>query len=81
MGNVKRLVKLIRAFLEGNTSMSHVSEIEGEFARLLDNNERFSDLQYALAMYQGESESHRYEFEHLRIECAWAIEELERETR
>ena len=81
MSDVTRLVTLMRAFLDGDTSMSHVSEIESEFARQLDDDERFSDLQYALAMYQGESEVHRDDFERLRIECAWAVKELERQAR
>jgi len=78
MSDTRRLVTLIRGFLDGSDSMSHVAEIEGEFAQHLDDGERFSGLAYALAVYRGTF--HEEDVQRLRLECAWSIKELEREA-
>ena len=47
---------MLEAFISGSQrSRDYVQSIETEFARHLDEDSRFEDLQYALAMYQGHS--------------------------
>jgi hypothetical protein len=48
-----KLIQMIDAFIAGESrSRDFVSQMEGEFAASgLDDDEQFSDLQYALAMF------------------------------
>jgi hypothetical protein len=68
------LVDLMEAFIHGrDRSASHVRAMESEFAQWLDEDERFEDLQYALAMFGADE----YDGEDpLAKECAWAIRTL-----
>jgi hypothetical protein len=48
------LAVMLEAFISGQQqSRDYVRSIETEFARHFDEDSRFEDLQYALAMYQG----------------------------
>jgi hypothetical protein len=70
----QRFLDLMEAFVAGrDRSQRHVREMEGEFAQQFDEDERFEDLQYALAMFGADD----YDMEdHLVKECAWAIRTL-----
>jgi hypothetical protein len=75
--SVDQLIRLMQAFLAGATSLEDAATLEGEFARCgLDDDETYSDLQYALAMYRGPG--HEDSLQALRRECKWAIEQLAR---
>jgi hypothetical protein len=73
-GRCQRLVDLMEAFVSGqDRSRRHVREMEGEFAQQLDQDERFEDLQYALAMFGADG----YDMEDRLVrECAWALKTL-----
>jgi len=56
------LAGMLDAFVSGQQqSRDYVQSIETEFARHFDEDSRFEDLQYALAMYQG----HAFDVEQL----------------
>ena len=59
----------MEAFVSGqDRSVRHVREMEGEFAQQLDQDERFEDLQYTLAMFGADG----YDVEEQLVkECAW----------
>ena len=67
---------MIDSFIAGKENCRgtiYVAQIEGEFAHAgLDDNSEFSDLQHALAMYQG-SES---DVRSLRDKAMWASRKL-----
>jgi hypothetical protein len=69
-----RLVDLMEAFVScRDRSQRHVREMEGEFARQLDADQRFEDLQYALAMFGANG----YDMEApLATECSRALNTL-----
>jgi hypothetical protein len=70
------LIQMLEAFIEGKDQARgtiFVREMEGEFARLgLDDEEDFSDLQHAFAMYRGHDEDVR----DLRSEATFAVRRL-----
>ena len=70
----RRLAGLMEAFVSGqDRSVRHVREMEGEFAQQLDQDERFEDLQYTLAMFGADG----YDVEDQLVkECAWALKTL-----
>lgn len=75
-GNSLRLQQLMEIYVSGrDRSAPHVREIEGEFvAEGLDDDDRFSDLQYALAMFGADG---RDDIEQLLVrECGWAMKTL-----
>ena len=73
MKNNTRLIRMMTEFVStGIRAKRPVQEMEGEFASLYDEDERFEDLQYALAMYDGTEENHRA----LITECKWALRVL-----
>ncbi len=48
----KQFVQLLEKFISGrDRSPSHVAMIEGEFSKYFDDDPRFADLQYELAMF------------------------------
>jgi hypothetical protein len=57
------LIRMLEAFIHGENvhrGIAFVREIEGEFARSeLDDEDEFSDLLHALAMYRGREEDIR----------------------
>jgi hypothetical protein len=71
-----KLVRMLEAFVEGRGQTRGtitVREIEGEFARLgLDEEEEFSDLQHAFAMYRG----HEADIRHLKTLATVTIRRL-----
>jgi hypothetical protein len=71
-----RLVEMLTAFVEGKArSLSFAGEIETEFARTgLDEEEDFSELQHALALYRGTEADEQV----LEREARWAIQQLSR---
>ena len=71
----QQLVDLMEAYVSGaGRSQQHVSEMEGEFAKHLDDDERFENLQYALAMVGADG----YDSEgDLERECIWALKTLD----
>jgi hypothetical protein len=70
----ERLVELMRVFVSGrDRSPDHVREMEGEFAQRIDDDERFDDLEYALAMFGADDCDME---DQLVKECAWAIRTL-----
>jgi hypothetical protein len=72
---VDQLVHVMQAFLDGATSLEHVSALEGAFAACdLDDDEAYADLGHALAMYRGAG--YDDDVTALRHECAWAIRQL-----
>ncbi len=70
------LVHMLESFIEGKDQARgtvFVREIEGEFARLgLDDDEEFSDLRHAFAMYRGREEDVR----DLKSEATFAVSRL-----
>jgi hypothetical protein len=64
----------MEAFVSGrDRSLRHVREMEREFAQQLDEDERFENLQYALAMFGADG----YDMvDPLVKECAWALQTL-----
>jgi hypothetical protein len=73
MKDDSRLIQLMTDFVSnGIRATLPVREIEGEFAALYDDDERFTDLRDALAMYDGTEENHRV----LIAECKWALKVL-----
>jgi len=73
MKDNRQFIHLVTDFVAAdNRAMQPVREIEGEFAELYDDDERFEDLQYVLAMYDGSEENHK----RLMSECRWALREL-----
>ncbi len=70
------LVQMLERFIESEgepRGTTFVREIEGEFARTgLDEEEEFSDLQHALAMYRGYEEDVRT----LKHEASFAVRRL-----
>jgi hypothetical protein len=73
------LVDRLRAFLSGATSSNEVDALEGAFAGVLDNDERYVDLQHALAMYRGPH--HPQDVDALRRECEWVLDALTKAQR
>ena len=72
--HLTQLIELMEAFVKGrDRSRSMVREIEGEFALSLDDDGRFEDLQYALAMFGAEGFDME---EQLVDECKWALKTL-----
>jgi hypothetical protein len=50
------LAAMLEAFVSGQQrSREYIQSLETEFARHVDEDSRFEDLQYALAMYDGHS--------------------------
>jgi len=74
-----KLIQMIDAFISGeNRSRDFVGQMEGEFAASgLDDDERFSDLQHALAMFGAGSREDDEKV--LADECRYALRLL-RET-
>jgi hypothetical protein len=70
----ERLANLMEVFISGeDRSPVLVREMEREFSQQLDDDERFADLQYALAMFGADG----YEMEaQLVRECSWALKTL-----
>src|SRR4051812_9943840 len=70
----EHLVELMEAFIRGlDRSQRLVRDLEGEFAQLLDEDEGFEDLQYALAMFGADG----YDMEDRLVkECTWALKTL-----
>jgi hypothetical protein len=76
----QKLVEMMDAFVSGRSrSRDFVGQIEGEFATSpLDEDERFRDLQLALAMFgAGEREADE---KMLAGECKYALRVLREET-
>jgi hypothetical protein len=71
-----KLIQMIEAFIVGESrSRDFVSQMEGEFAANgLDDDERFSDLQYALAMFGAGSREDDEKM--LADECRYALKLL-----
>ena len=69
----QKLITMMEAFVSGQSrSCDFVNQMEGEFATsYLDDDERFSDLQFALAMY-GASDRNGDE-RTLADECKYAL--------
>ena len=69
----QKLITMMEAFLSGQSrSRDFVRQMEGEFATSdLDDDERFSDLQLALAMF-GASDR-EYDEKMLAGECKYAL--------
>jgi hypothetical protein len=76
----QKLIAMMEAFISGQSrSRDFVREMEGEFATSdLDDNERFSDLQLALAMF-GAGDREQDE-KMLAGECKYALRLLREET-
>jgi len=74
----QRFVQLLEAFVAGrNRSREHVAAIETEFSQHFDDDPRFTDLQYELAMYGA--------YDHpgdaaLVKECEWALKLLQADS-
>ena len=70
----QRFVELLEAFVAGrNRSRQHVSAIERESAEHFDDDPRFLDLQYELAMFGADD----YPGNALVKECEWALKLLQ----
>ena len=67
---------MLESFIDGKDQARgtiFVREIESEFARLgLDDEEEFSDLQHAFAMYRG----HEEDIRNLKSESTFAVRRL-----
>jgi uncharacterized protein (DUF433 family) len=72
--HLTRLIELMEAYVKGqDRSRLMVRQIEGEFALSLDDDERFEELQYVLAMFGAEG----FDMEERLIEeCEWALKTL-----
>lgn len=69
-----QFVKFLDAFVAGHSrSREQVAAIENEFALHFDNDPRFVDLEYELAMYGADD---RADAAALAKECQWALELL-----
>jgi len=70
----QRLLDLMDAFVSGrDRSTNHVREMESEFARGLDDDPLYENLQYALAMFGADG----YDVEEELVkECQWALKTL-----
>ena len=68
-----KLIQMVEAFIAGaSRSRDFVSQMEGEFAASgLDDDERFSDLQHALAMFGAGSREDDEKM--LADECRYAL--------
>ena len=71
----QQFVQLLEAFVAGrNRSREQVAAIETEFAQHFDDNPRFADLQYELAMFGADD----YPGDAALVkECEWALTLLE----
>jgi hypothetical protein len=75
----KRFVQLLEAFVAGpNRSREQVAAIEGEFAQHFDDDPRFADLQYGLAMFG--ADDHPGDAALVK-ECEWALKLLQTDQR
>jgi len=70
----QRLADLMEVFISGRDRSQHqVRDMEGEFANQFDEDGRFEDLQYALAMFGAGG----YDMEDQLVkECGWALKTL-----
>ena len=74
-GRYQRFIELMETFVSGEgRSRSHVGQMESEFARHFDDDPRFVEMQYLLAMYG----AHGYDDvgDLLVKECVWALKTL-----
>ena len=73
------LVQLLDAFVAGRArTREHVAVIESEFSRHLDDDPRFVDLEYELAMYGADDRANATA---LVKECEWALKLLQPDRR
>jgi len=73
-GAYQHFIELLQAFIAAQKrSRDDVRALETEFARHFDNDDRFADLQYELAMYGAEGGSSDAS---LTRECEWALKLL-----
>jgi hypothetical protein len=71
----QRLIAMMETYVSGqNRSGHYVRQIEGEFAQHLSDDERFGDLEYALAMFGADGYDDIEEL--LARECVWALKTL-----
>ena len=75
----KQIVQLLGAFVSGrDRSRQQAAAIESEFAKHFDDDPRFEDLQYELAMYG--SDDHQGDAA-LAKACDWALKLLHADRR
>jgi hypothetical protein len=69
-----RLIEFMEAYVSGkDRSRSMVQEMEGAFVLSLDDDQRFEDLQFALAMFGADG----FDMENRLVEeCRWALKTL-----
>jgi hypothetical protein len=75
----QQFVQLLEAFVAGrNRSREQVAAIESEFAEHFDDDSRFIDLEYELAMYGADDQPGDAA---LVKECEWALKLLQGDER